>query len=236
VAGSPVSGPAGPDAVRDGTRLVPVPLVPEIRLYQTDDLVSLWQRTELAGQAEQDPPFWASAWAGGRALARYLLDHPATVYGKPVTDLASGSGLVAIAAALAGAGTVTAYDIDPLSVAAIGLNAAANNVLVRAVCADILDRDGPPGPGPAVVLVADAFYERELSARVMGFLERCAAVGATVLAGDLGRKHLPQDRLVPVARYEVPDLRGLEDRDTKTVTVWTLPGSAALPGSGTMAG
>jgi predicted nicotinamide N-methyase len=223
-----VSGPAGPDAVRDGTRLVPVPLVPEIRLYQTDDLVSLWQRTELAGQAERDPPFWASAWAGGRALARYLLDHPETVRGKPVTDLASGSGLVAIAAALAGAGTVTAYDIDPLAVTAIGLNASANSAAVRAVCADILDGDSPPGPGPAVVLVADAFYERELSGRVMGFLERCASAGATVLAGDLGRKHLPQDRLVPVAQYQVPDLRGLEDRDVKTVTVWALPGSATM--------
>jgi predicted nicotinamide N-methyase len=227
--------PPGPETVRDGTRLVPVPLVPEIRLYQTDDLVSLWQRTERDGQAEQDPPFWASAWAGGRALARYLLDHPGTVRGRPVVDLASGSGLVAIAAALAGAGTVTAYDIDPLAVTAVGLNAAANSVQVQAVCEDILGDDGPPGPGPAVVLVADAFYERELSARVMRFLERCAAAGATVLAGDLGRKHLPQDRLVPVARYEVPDLRGLEDRDTKTVTVWTVPGSAALPGSATMA-
>jgi predicted nicotinamide N-methyase len=228
VAGSPGSGPAGPETVQDGTRLVPVPLVPEIRLYQTDDLVSLWQRTELAGQAERDPPFWASAWAGGRALARYLLDHPATVRGKPVTDLASGSGLVAIAAALAGGGPVTAYDIDPLAVTAIGLNAAANNVPVRAVCADILGGDGPAGPGPAVVLVADAFYERELAGRVIAFLEQCVAAGATVLAGDLGRKHLPQDRLVPVAQYQVPDLRGLEDRDVKTVTVWTLPGSATM--------
>jgi predicted nicotinamide N-methyase len=207
--------------VRDGTRLAPVPLVPEIRLYQTDDLVSLWQRTEVAGQAERPPPFWASAWAGGRALARYLLDHPGAVRGRPVADVASGSGLVAIAAALAGAGPVAAYDIDPLAVTAIGLNAAANGVQVQAVCADILGDDSPPGPGAAVVLVADAFYERELAGRVMRFLERCAAAGATVLAGDLGRKHLPQDRLVPVARYDVPDLRGLEDRDTKTVTVWT---------------
>jgi predicted nicotinamide N-methyase len=231
VAGSPGSAPGGPEAVRDGTRLVPVPLVPEIRLYQTDDLVSLWQRTELAGQAEQPPPFWASAWAGGRGLARYLLDHPETVRGRPVADIASGSGLVAIAAVLAGAGPVTAYDIDPLAVTAIGLNAAANGVLIRAVCADILGGDGPPGRGPAmVVLVADAFYERELSGRVTRFLERCAAAGATVLAGDLGRKHLPQDLLVPVARYEVPDLRGLEDRDVKTVTVWTLPGSATMAG------
>jgi predicted nicotinamide N-methyase len=207
-----------------------VPLVPEIRLYQTDDLVALWQRTELPGQAEREPPFWASAWAGGRALARYLLDHPATVRGRPVTDIASGSGLVAIAAALAGAGQVAAYDIDPLAVTAIGLNAAANNVQVQAVRADILGDDCPPGPSPAVVLVADAFYERELSGRVMRFLERCTATGATVLVGDLGRAHLPQDRLVPVARYEVPGLRGLEDRDTKMVTVWTLPGSATMAG------
>src|SRR6476659_9425119 len=127
-----------------GTRLGPVPLVPDIRLHQASDPISLWQRTELtSGRTSLDPPFWAFAWAGGQALARYLLDHPEAVRGRRVIDIASGSGLVAIAAARAGAAAVTAYDIDPLAVAAIGINAAANGVTIRAVCSDVLDEDGP---------------------------------------------------------------------------------------------
>src|SRR6059058_254452 len=148
-----------------GTRLGPVPLVPEIRLHQAGDPISQWQRTELAaGRTGLDPPFWAFAWAGGQALARYLLDHPETVRGRDVIDIASGSGLVAIAAARAGAATVTAYDIDPLAAAAIEVNAAANGVAVRAVCADVLDRDNLPPPGTGLVLIADAFYQRDLAA------------------------------------------------------------------------
>src|SRR5439155_16472472 len=125
-----------------------------------------------SGRTGADPPFWAFAWAGGQALARYLLDHPERVRGRQVIDLASGSGLVAIAAARAGAAAVTAYDIDPLAAAAIGVNAAANGVTVRAVCADVLDEDGPPSPGADLVLAGDAFYERDLAARVLRFLER----------------------------------------------------------------
>src|SRR6201994_3282947 len=119
-----------------GTRLGRVPLVPEIRLHQAGDPISLWQRTEdTSGRTGLDPPFWAFAWAAGQALARYLLDHPQTARGRDVIDIASGSGLVAIAAAMAGAAVVTAYDIDPLAAAAIEANAAANGVTVRAVCA-----------------------------------------------------------------------------------------------------
>src|SRR5205807_5722848 len=145
------------DMVLAGTRLGPVALVPRIRLHQAGEPIGLWQRTELAaGRTGLDPPFWAFAWAGGQALARYLLDHPETVEGRRVIDVASGSGPVAIAAALAGAAAVTAYDIDPLAVAAITVNAAVNGVTVRAVRADILDSGDPGGE---VVLVADAFYE-----------------------------------------------------------------------------
>jgi predicted nicotinamide N-methyase len=151
------------------------------------------------------------------------------VRGRHATDIASGSGLVAIAAARAGAATVTAYDIDPLAIAAIGVNAAANAVTVRAVCADVLDGDGPDGPGRAVVLAADAFYQRELAGRVLAFLERCSARGAVVLAGDLGRAHLPRARLTPVASYDVPGLGAVEDRDVKRTTVWTLPGPGRSP-------
>jgi predicted nicotinamide N-methyase len=214
--------PSTPEIIRTGTRLRPVPLAPEIQLHQASDPIALWQRTELAaGRTGLDPPFWAFAWAGGQALARYLLDHPEAVRGRPAIDIASGSGLVAIAAARAGAAAVTAYDIDPLAAAAIRMNAAANGVAVLAVCADVLGQDGPPSPGAGVVLAADAFYERDLAGHVMRFLERTTPRTA-VLVGDLGRAHLPRDRLTPLATYDVPGLSALEDSDIKRTTVWTL--------------
>ena len=210
----------GAELILAATRLQPVPLVPEIRLYQASEPMGLWQRTEqAAGRTGLDPPFWGFAWAGGQALARYLLDHPASVKDRRVADIASGSGLVAIAAALAGAADVTAYDIDPLAAAAIAVNAQANGVTVDVVCADILD--GPPGEGD-VLLVADAFYERDLAERVTRFLERAHARGTTVLAGDFGRAYLPRERLAPLAAYDVPGQGVLEDRDVKRTTVWTV--------------
>ena len=213
---------AVPEIIRAGTELGPVPLVPEIRLWQASEPISLWQRTErAAGRTGLDPPFWAFAWAGGQALARYLLDHPQPVRGRHVIDIASGSGLVAIAAAKAGAAAVTAYDIDPLAVAAIGANSAANGVTVAACGADILDDALPAGTD--LVLVADAFYQRDLAARVMRFAERARAGGAAVLAGDFGRAYLPRDRLTPLASYDVPGLRALEDSDVKRTTIWALP-------------
>jgi predicted nicotinamide N-methyase len=206
------------DIVRRGTALLAMPLVPEIRLYQAAEPVGLWQDVEdVTGRTGTDPPFWAFAWAGGQALARYLLDHPEVVRGRRVIDIASGSGLVAIAAARAGAAVVTAYDIDPLAIAAIEVNSRANNEQVRAVQADILDG----GPDADLVLVADAFYERRLAARVARFLARSQERGTSFLAGDLGRAYLPRDRLTPVASYDVPGLGALEDRDVKRTTVWT---------------
>jgi predicted nicotinamide N-methyase len=203
-----------------------VALVPEIRLHQAGDPIGLWQRTEVnAGRSGLDPPFWAFAWAGGQALARFLLDHPETVRGLTVVDVASGSGLVAIAAARAGAAAVTAYDIDPLAAAAIEVNAAANGVTVKAACADVLDREDLPATGTGAVLVADAFYQRELAARVMGFAGRGRARGADVLVGDFGRAYLPRDRLVPVASYDVPGQDVLEDRAVKRTTVWACAGT-----------
>jgi predicted nicotinamide N-methyase len=219
--GSVQPRPPALEIIRTGTQLGSVPLVPQIRLYQASDPISLWQRTELAaGRTGLDPPFWAFAWAGGQALARYLLDHPERVKGRRVTDIASGSGLVAIAAAKAGAVAVTAYDTDPLAVAAIGINAAANGVTVRAICADILDGDGPPSPGADLLLAGDAFYERGLAVRVMRFLDRGHARGIAVLAGDCGRAYLPRDRLTALASYDVPGLRVLEDTDVKRTTIW----------------
>ena len=213
--------PPAEEIIRGSTTLSPVVLVPEIRLYQASEPMSVWQHTEQAtGRTGLDPPFWAFAWAGGQALARYLLDHPGAVTGRHVIDVASGSGLVAIAAVLAGAAGVTAYDIDPLAATAITANAEANGVAIPAVCTDVLS--GLPPDGTDLVLVADAFYERDLAAQVLRFAERSQARGAAVLAGDFGRAYLPRARLVPLASYDVPGLGALEDADVKCTTVWTL--------------
>jgi len=207
-----------------------VALVPEIRLYQADDPVGLWQRVEVStGRTGLDPPFWAFAWAGGQALARYLLDHPETVRGRAVVDVASGSGLVAIAAARAGAAAVTAYDIDPFAAVAIEVNAAANEVSIEAVCADVLDRDEIPAAGTGAVLVADAFYQRELAARVTAFAGRGRTRGADVLVGDFGRAYLPRSLLTALASYDVPEQDVLEDRAVKRTTVWAWAGEEARP-------
>jgi len=216
-----VTQPPAEEIIRGSTTLSPVVLVPEIRLYQASEPMSVWQHTEQAtGRTGLDPPFWAFAWAGGQALARYLLDHPGAVTGRHVIDVASGSGLVAIAAVLAGAAGVTAYDIDPLAATAITANAEANGVAIPAVCTDVLS--GLPPDGTDLVLVADAFYERDLAAQVLRFAERSQARGAAVMAGDFGRAYLPRARLVPLASYDVPGLGALEDADVKRTTVWTL--------------
>jgi predicted nicotinamide N-methyase len=225
--------PSALQTILTSTELRPVTLVPEIRLHQASEPIGVWQRTELAaGRTGLDPPFWAFAWAGGQALARYLLDHPEAVKGRNVIDIASGSGLVAIAAAKAGAAAVTAYDIDPLAVAAIAVNGGANGVAVPAVCADVLDTDDPASPDIDVILVADAFYERDLADRVMRFLERGHARGADVLAGDFGRAYLPRDRLRALAAYDVSGLMGVEDSDVKHTTIWAPLGRGSGKGEG----
>ena len=219
---------ARPEMIRAGTELRSVPLVPDIRLHLAGDPVSLWQRTELtSGRTGLDPPFWAFAWAGGLALARYLLDHPEIIRGRHAIDIASGSGLVAIAAAKAGAAAVTAYDIDPVAAVAIRMNAAANDVTVLAVCADVLDQDNLPASGTDLVLVADAFYQRDLAGKVMRFAERGHARGAAVLVGDLGRAYLPRDRLTPLTSYDVPGQCMLEGSDIQRTSIWALPGRPA---------
>jgi predicted nicotinamide N-methyase len=216
-------GASALEIIRSGTELRPVPLVPEIQLYQASEPIELWQRTEqTTGRTGLDPPFWAFAWAGGRALARYLLDHPEAVSGKHAIDVASGSGLVAIAAVKAGAADTTAYDIDPLAAAAITVNAEVNGVTVPVVRADVLEAEGPPAPGVDLVLVADAFYEKELAGRILRFAERNRTHGAAVLVGDLGRTYLPRARLAPLASYDVPGLFAMEGCDIKRTTVWTL--------------
>ena len=199
------------------TRLRPVPHAPEIGLHVADEATSLWQSTEEElGVIGLPPPFWAFAWAGGQALARYVLDHPQVVAGCSVLDFASGSGLVAIAAAKAGAATVTACDVDAFAIAAIGLNAAGNGVTVEIAHRDLVGQD----EGWDTVLAGDIFYERDLAERVTDWLSALDRRGASVLIGDPGRSYLPKDALVPVATYEVSVTRSLEDAEIKTTRVW----------------
>ena len=205
------------DFVRAHTRLAPVAFVPELVLYQADEPIALWERTE-AGGGEQPPPFWAFAWAGGQALARHLLDAPELVRGRDVLDLATGSGLVAIAAARAGARSVTANDIDPLALAAAAANAAANGVRLRLSEGDLLDTDGRYG----VVLAGDVCYSRDMAGRVLAFLRRAAASGSLVLIGDPGRAYLPADGLTADASYDVPVAEALETVRVRRTTVWRL--------------
>ncbi len=205
------------DFVRAHTRLAPVPFVPELRLYQADEVIALWERTEAAG-VDQPPPFWAFAWAGGQALARHLLDDPELVSGRSVLDLATGSGLVALAAARAGAAPVTANDVDPLSLAAAGANADANGIRLDLLEGDLLDGDEKYG----VVLAGDVFYSREMARRVLPYLRRAAGRGSLVLVGDPGRAYLPVDGMIRRAAYDIPVIEDLESVPIRRTTVWQV--------------
>ena len=209
------------------TRLLPVPHAPEIRLYVAEEATDLWQKTEEDLEAiGLPPPFWAFAWAGGQALVRYIIDHRHVVAGARVLDFASGSGLAAIAAARSGAASVVANDIDAFAIEAIRLNAAANGVDVEPRAGDLVGLD----EGWDVVLAADIFYERDTAERVLAWLERLGARGARVLVGDPGRTYLDRSRLDPVATYEVPVTRSLEDAEIKRSSVWRLrPGGSGDP-------
>ncbi|WP_432872787.1 class I SAM-dependent methyltransferase [Microbispora rosea] len=223
------------DFVRAHTRLAPVPYVPEIRLRLItpgavpsgapgagpaaapatgpaaggdDHVYELWER---AGRL----PFWACPWAGGQALARHVLDHPEIVRGRTVLDLATGSGLVAVAAALAGAALVVANDVDPYALAAVGLNARANGVRVRVVEGDLLDGT----PSQRVVLAGDVYYEEPLARRVTPFLSRA---GGDVLIGvpDRACSYLPDGVFEQVGVHHVPAF--LEDTPSKRTTIYRL--------------
>jgi predicted nicotinamide N-methyase len=203
--------------IQSETRLRPVPHTPEISLHVADEATELWQKTEEElGKIGLPPPFWAFAWAGGQALARYILDRPETVRGRRVLDFASGSGLVAIAAMKAGAAEVTASDIDSFAIAAMSLNAKANGVSINPLQADIVGQD----QGWDTVLAGDICYERDLADRVVEWLLGLSQRGATVLIGDPGRSYLPKDRLENLATYEVPVTRTLEDADIRKSGVW----------------
>lgn len=209
--------PDYPTFIRAHTRLLSAPHAPEVALHLADEATELWGKTEEElGEIGLSPPFWAFAWAGGQALARYILDRPATVARRRVLDFASGSGLVAIAAAKAGAAHVEACDIDAFAVAAIALNAAANGVTVKARLIDLVGTDA----GWDVVLAGDICYQRDTAERVRGWLADLERRGAVVLVGDPGRSYLPAARLEALATYAVPVTRALEDAEVKQTSVW----------------
>jgi predicted nicotinamide N-methyase len=202
--------------IRDNSELLIPPLVPEIRLHLASEILPLWRKTEEElAEIGVPPPYWAFAWAGGQALARYVLDHPAIAAGKRVLDFGAGSGLVAIAAAKAGARHVSAADIDPFAIAAIARNATVNGVHIETLMEDVIGRT----PAFDLILVGDMCYERPLAERLMAWLKDARA---NVLMGDPGRSYFPKAGLTQLAIYSVPTTRELEDREIRETGVWRL--------------
>jgi predicted nicotinamide N-methyase len=209
------------DFIVRNTRLQSPPHTPELKLHLADEITPIWKLTEAElGEIGLPPPFWAFAWAGGQALARYLLDHPDEAAGKRVVDFATGSGIVAIAAARAGARSVLAADIDGFCAAAVGLNTEANGVAVDFTATDLLDSAPPDAE---LILAADICYERPLAERVMVWLSDARAAGARVLIGDPGRTYFPKTGLTRLAEYQVETTRELEDMEVKRTSVWAMP-------------
>lgn len=202
------------------TRLSHHPLVPEVRLHLADEITPIWRASEATLQEEGiEPPYWAFAWPGGAATARHLLDHPDAVAGRRVLDVAAGSGIAAIAAALAGALEVTAVDIDAMACAAVLANAAANGVTVTAAADDPLEA---PPPGNTLILAGDVCYQRDMAARMTAWLGEAVAAGAEVWLADPGRTYLPEAGLVEIARYHVPTSLELEDREMRPTVIYRL--------------
>jgi predicted nicotinamide N-methyase len=208
--------------ILENTRLQPPPHAPELSLHLADEVTPIWRLTEEELETiGLPPPFWAFAWAGGQALARYVLDHPQIVSGKRVVDFASGSGIVAIAAMKAGATRALAADIDVFCEAAIAVNAEANGVAVDFTGDNLLD--SPPPADADVILAGDICYEKPLAERVLAWLTAARESGKVVLIGDPGRTYFPKDGLVKLAEYQVPTTRELEDMEVKKTSVWAFP-------------
>ncbi len=206
--------------IRANTRLQRPPHTPELQLWLADEVTPLWKKTEEElAELGLPPPFWAFAWAGGQAIARYLLDNPDEVAAKRVLDFATGSGLAAIAAARAGAAQVSAVDVDPFCGEAVAQNANANGVEVAFQRRDLLNH---PPPEVDVLLAGDIFYENPLAERVLEWLREAHDRGDRVLLGDPGRTYFPREGLRQLATYEVPTTRELEDREVKKTGVWTF--------------
>jgi predicted nicotinamide N-methyase len=208
--------------ILENTRPQRPPHTPELELRLADEITPIWRMTEEAlEEMGLPPPFWAFAWAGGQALARYVLDHPQRVAGRRVIDFASGSGIVAIAAMKAGAARVLAADIDVFCGAAVALNAQANGVAVDFTDENLLD--APPPAWAEVILAGDICYEKPLAERVVAWLGAARAAGASVLIGDPGRSYFPREGLEKLAEYQVPTTRELEDMEVKKTAVWRMP-------------
>jgi predicted nicotinamide N-methyase len=206
------------------TRLQPVPGLEGIRLHLADEVLPLWHAAQVeTGDPDAPLPYWAVAWGGGLAVARYLRDHPEAVAGRRVLDLAAGSGLCAIAAAQAGASAAIAADIDAFATAAIALNARANAVRVTVVGRDVI---GEEPPDVDVILAGDCWYEAGLAARVLPWLRRAEDRAIRVVIGDPGRPHLPVDELVELAAYDVRTTTELEDLGLRQGRVYALRASA----------
>jgi predicted nicotinamide N-methyase len=214
------------DFVLAETTPTTLPYVPEITLRLASESVPLWEKIEQELGPDPGPPYWAVAWAGGLALARHLIDHPALVAGRRVLDFASGSGLIAIAAAKSGAGHVRAADIDPLAVVALSLNADANGVAVAATASDLTAEGAFDASTVDVVLASDVFYDPTRAGGAIAFLARCRAAGCEVLIGDPGRADLPVARLEQLSVQAVPVTRGFQyvaaipDYELHAATVW----------------
>jgi predicted nicotinamide N-methyase len=202
------------------TRLRAVPGLDGIRLHLADEVLPLWHAVQLeTDDSEAALPYWAFAWAGGLAIGRYLRDHPDAVAGRRVFDLASGSGLCAIAAMQAGAASVTAADIDPFAHAAIERNARANGQRVTVMRRDVLDEEAPDVD---VILAGDCWYDAGLAERVLPWLQGARDRGIDILVGDPGRRYLPTDDLTELAVYDVRTTTELEDLDRKQGRVYAL--------------
>lgn len=206
--------------VRANTALVSPALLPELTLHLATEVTPLWLATETSlHESGLPPPYWAFAWPGGQALARYLLDNPARARGRCVLDFAAGSGVAALAAAKAGASHVAASELDPLALAALALNAAANKATIELLAEDLTAR---AAAGWDLLLAGDVCYERPMAERVMPWLTAAAAQGIEVLLADPGRAYLPKSGLVECARYVVPTSRDLEDRDSRETIIYRL--------------
>lgn len=207
------------DFIRANTSVLSPPLVPEVKLHLAGEAVPLWQKTEEElGELGLPPPFWAFAWAGGQALSRYILDSD-TVAGASILDVATGSGLVAIASAKSGARRVLATEIDEFAISAAAMNAALNDVFLDIRHTDVLN---VPPPSVDFIFVGDLFYERSIAELCFDWLQRAEAQGSKVLIGDPGRSYLPKDKLERIAEYNVPVTRDLEDAEVKRSAVWRI--------------
>ena len=204
--------------IEANTRIAAASLVPELRLHLADEVTPLWHATEAwLDQANMAPPYWAFAWPGGQALARHVLDHPALVQGRLVLDFAAGGGIAALACARAGARVVQAAELDPLAAAAIRLNAALNGLGIGVREGDIVGTAGSWD----LILCGDVCYEGPMTRHVLPWLRQLAGT-AEIWIADPGRAYLPQQGLIPLARYDVPTSRDLEDHTIRQTTVYRL--------------